>query len=61
MFAFLLPETGLDTMAIKNLGRWESLEMVQRYKRSVKFEDRLKRLYHDVKSIIRLLGLDTNH
>ena len=35
--------------------------MVQRYKRAVKFEDRLKRLYHDVKSIIRLLGLDTNH
>jgi len=29
-------------MTIKDLGRWESLEMVQRYTRSVAFEDRLK-------------------
>ena len=29
-------------MTIKDLGRWESLEMVQRYTRSVTFQDSLK-------------------
>jgi hypothetical protein len=29
-------------MTIKDLGRWESLEMVQRYTRSVTCEDSLK-------------------
>ena len=29
-------------MTIKNQGRWESLEMVQRYTRSVTFDDSLK-------------------
>jgi len=29
-------------MTIKDLGRWESLEMVQRYTRSVSFHDSLK-------------------
>ncbi len=29
-------------MTIKDLGRWESLEMVQRYTRSVTFHDSLK-------------------
>ncbi len=29
-------------MTIKDLGRWESLEMVQRYTRSVTFEDSMK-------------------
>ena len=29
-------------MTIKDLGRWESLGMVQRYTRSVTFQDRLK-------------------
>jgi site-specific recombinase XerD len=38
-FACLLRKAGVDTMAIKDLGRWESLEMVQRYTRSVTFED----------------------
>ena len=33
---------GLDVMTIKDLGRWESLEMVQRYTRSVTFNDSLK-------------------
>ncbi|KPJ52961.1 MAG: hypothetical protein AMJ37_02070 [Dehalococcoidia bacterium DG_18] len=41
-FACLLPKAGVDTMIIKDLGRWESLEMVQRYTRSVSFEDSLK-------------------
>jgi heme-degrading monooxygenase HmoA len=29
-------------MTIKDLSRWESLEMVQRYTRSVTFEDSMK-------------------
>lgn len=33
-----------DTMTIKDLGRWENLEIVQRYTRSVTFQDSL-RLY----------------
>jgi integrase/recombinase XerC len=40
-FACLLRKAGVDTMTIKDLGRWESLEMVQRYTRSVTFEDSL--------------------
>ena len=43
-FACLLRKSGLDTMTIKDLGRWESLEMVQRYTRSISFQDSL-RLY----------------
>jgi integrase/recombinase XerC len=41
-FACLLRKSGVDTMTIKDLGRWESLEMVQRYTRSVTFNDSLK-------------------
>ena len=41
-FACLLRKAGIDTMTIKDLGRWESLEMVQRYTRSVNFHDSLK-------------------
>jgi site-specific recombinase XerD len=41
-FACLLRKAGVDTMTIKDLGRWESLEMVKRYTRSVKFQDSLK-------------------
>jgi len=41
-FACLLRKAGVDTMTIKDLGRWESLEMVQRYTRSVNFDDSLK-------------------
>ncbi|MFC2039444.1 tyrosine-type recombinase/integrase [Chloroflexota bacterium] len=40
--ACLLRKAGVDTMTIKDLGRWESLEMVQRYTRSVTFEDSLR-------------------
>jgi len=29
-------------MTVKDLGRWESLEMVQRYTRSVRLSDSLK-------------------
>jgi site-specific recombinase XerD len=41
-FACLLRKAGVDTMTIKDLGRWESLEMVQRYTRSVTFDDSLR-------------------
>jgi site-specific recombinase XerD len=41
-FACLLRKAGVDTMIIKDLGRWDSLEMVQRYTRSVTFNDSLK-------------------
>jgi integrase/recombinase XerC len=41
-FACLLRKAGVDTMTTKDLGRWESLEMVQRYTRSVTFNDSLK-------------------
>jgi integrase len=46
-FACLLRKVGLDVMTIKDLGRWESLEMVQRYTRSVTFQDSMK-LYQSV-------------
>ncbi len=41
-FASILAKRGLDSLHIKRLGRWESIEMVERYTRSVKFEDSLK-------------------
>ena len=41
-FAVLLRKAGVDTMTIKELGRWESLEMVQRYTRSFSFQDSMR-------------------
>ncbi len=41
-FACLLRRAGVDTMTIKDLGRWETLEMVERYTRSFDFKDSLK-------------------
>ena len=41
-FACLLRKAGVDVMTIKDLGRWESLEMVQRYTRSISFHDSLR-------------------
>jgi len=41
-FACLLRRAGVDTLTIKDLGRWESLEMVQRYTRAFNFNDSLK-------------------
>ncbi len=46
-FACLLRKAGLDTMTIKDLGRWESIEMVQRYTRSITFQDCM-RMYREV-------------
>ena len=41
-FACLLKKAGVDSLTIKDLGRWESLKMVERYTRSVTFEDSLQ-------------------
>jgi site-specific recombinase XerD len=41
-FAVLLRKAGVDTMTIQSLGRWESIEMVQRYTRSFSFRDSLR-------------------
>ena len=46
-FACLLRKAGLDTMTIKDLGRWESIEMVQRYTRSITFQDCM-RMYKSI-------------
>ena len=46
-FASNLHRSGLDVEHIMRLGGWESLDMVLRYTRSVKFEESL-RLYHSV-------------
>ena len=41
-FASILLKSGTDSLDIKRLGRWQNLEMVDRYCRSVQFEDSLK-------------------
>lgn len=46
-FASNLHRSGLDVEHIMRLGGWESLDMVLRYTRSVKFEDSLK-LYESI-------------
>lgn len=49
-FASNLHRQGLDIEHIMRLGGWESLDMVLRYTRSVKFEESL-RLYQGVGEI----------
>jgi site-specific recombinase XerD len=46
-FASILAKRGIDSLHIMRLGRWESIQMVERYTRSVRFEDSLK-LYSPV-------------
>jgi len=41
-FACLLRKAGVDTMTINDLGRWESVAMVERYTRSFGFQDAMK-------------------
>jgi len=41
-FACILLKSGTDSLDIKRLGRWQNLQMVDRYTRSVQFEDSLK-------------------
>ena len=48
-FASNLHRAGMDIEHIMRLGGWESLEMVLRYTRSVKFEDSL-RLYRNIEA-----------
>ena len=48
-FASILAKRGVDSLHIKRLGRWESLAMVDRYTKSVQFEDSLK-LYSAIMS-----------
>ena len=46
-FASILAKRGVDSLHIMRLGRWASIQMVERYTRSVQFEDSLK-LYSDI-------------
>ena len=46
-FASVLSKRGVDSIHIMRLGRWESIQMVERYTRSVQFEDSLK-LYNPI-------------
>jgi site-specific recombinase XerD len=46
-FASILAKRGVDSLHIMRLGRWESMAMVERYTRSVKFEDSMK-LYNAI-------------
>jgi len=41
-FASILAKRGIDYLHIMRLWRWESIQMVERYTRSVRFEDSLK-------------------
>jgi integrase/recombinase XerC len=41
-FACLLRKNGVDCLVIKDLGRWESVHMVERYTRSFVFADAMK-------------------
>ncbi|MBN2239004.1 MAG: tyrosine-type recombinase/integrase [Dehalococcoidales bacterium] len=53
-FASNLHRAGLDVEHIMRLGGWESLDMVLRYTRSVKFEDSLK-LYKKIQPSIDIM------
>jgi len=41
-FAVLLRKAGVDCLVIRDLGRWESVQMVERYTRSFNFSDAMK-------------------
>ncbi len=41
-FASILAKRGIDSLHIMRLGRWESMAMVERYTRSVGFEDSMR-------------------
>jgi site-specific recombinase XerD len=49
-FASVLAKKGIDSLHIMRLGRWESISMVERYTRSVKFEDSFK-LYRNLEAL----------
>jgi len=58
-FACLLRKAGVDTMTIKDLGRWESLDMVQRYTRSVGYQDSLKFYKSPLRQSMIIVDTDT--
>jgi len=41
-FASILAKRGVDCLHIMRLGRWETLDMVERYTRSIRFEDSMR-------------------
>jgi integrase len=41
-FAAISAKRGIDSLHIMRLGRWESIQMVELYTRSIKVEDSLK-------------------
>ena len=41
-FAVLLRKAGVDCLTIRDLGRWESVQMVERYTRSFGFQDAMR-------------------
>jgi len=41
-FAVLLRKAGVDCLTIRDLGRWESVSMVERYTRTFAFSDAMK-------------------
>jgi site-specific recombinase XerD len=41
-FAVLLRKAGVDCLTIRDLGRWETVSMVERYTRSFNFSDAMK-------------------
>lgn len=41
-FAVLLRKAGVDCLTIKDLGRWESVSMGERYTRSFGFQDAMR-------------------
>ena len=41
-FAVLLRKVSVDCLTIRDLGRWESVSMVERYTRSFNFDDAMK-------------------
>ena len=46
-FASILSKRGTDSLHIMRLGRWESIQMVERYTRSVQFDDSMQ-LYSSI-------------
>ena len=41
-FAVLLRKVSVDYLTLRDLGRWESVSMVERYTRSFNFDDAMK-------------------
>jgi len=55
-FAVIGREIGLSDLTIKDLGRWNSVDMVQRYTRDFSFDDVNKQLKKSLSKIGDLLS-----